>query len=344
MSQQKHWFPGQPYHRKIFDFTKSSLEIKDMPDSFINKDELFMGNTYESDDEEEQYYIIGRNLVDGLYKILPEAENLFDDTPTEPANCCFTRGTRPDETCALFIAGDKIITKVGLNWSNIVCTENITLPMSVAKFSPIVGFMAMDKIIIGYVYQSSEKSDDCTLVFFQYKNGAVSIHHLINFDAGGTPEQCYIHINKNKYALFLSTKNTEGTTIHIGDIDEDGKFTDFTHTLNSKSKFISAAFSQDNSYLFYPDQNGNEHLICTLRLADNSITSTIVYEDYNMLKLATDEIIYGLNKFIDNNKHQGMRLYTTIEILPDSTIEIKEFISPLNGGYLPAEPFSIISA
>lgn len=339
MSQQKHWFPGQPDHRKIFDFTQSSLDIKDMPAAFISQDELFMGNTYESDNEEEQYYIIGRNLVDGFYKVLPGTENLFENTPFDPANCFFTQGTRQYETCALFFARGNALVKVGLNRGQIVSTENIDIPLPVAVFSPVVSFMVMDKLILGYVYQSHAGSGECTLVFLRYENGISSLHHLVPFYTESAPVKCYVHINKNQYALHISTQESATTNIHIGEIDRDGKFSAFSHTFNSSTTFISAAFSQDNEYLFYPDREGNSNFISSLRLADNSITRTPVVEDYNMLKLAPDGKIYGLNKYIVNKDQSNFRLYAAIEILPEGTVEINEFISLINGGYFPAEPF-----
>lgn len=344
MSQQKHWFPGQPGHRNIFDFTHSDMEILNMPDAFISEDETFMGNTYESDDGKEQYYIIGRNLVDGLYKEIPGTENLFDATPAEPANCCFTEGIWPDETCSLFIVRENTLLRCGLSQGELIRTEKTDNFLPVTPFSPVISFRVKDTILVGYVFQASTESKNCTLVLLKYQNGTASYHSLLRFTTLGIPTQCYIHVNKNQYAMFFSVMGQSGTVIYTGDINEEGAFSPFTRTLSSTTTFLSATFSRDNSCLFYPDKYNDNNVICTLQLADNSLTRTTVVEDYNMLKLGPNDKIYGLNKFILNDNQERIRLYATIEFLPDSTVDIKEFISTLNGGYFPAEASQLITA
>lgn len=344
MSQQKHWFPGQPAHRNIFYFTQSTLEIREMPEAFISQDEQFMGNTYESDDGEEQYHIIGRNLVDGFYKELLGSENLLDNTPAEPANCSFTQGTHWDETCSLFITRDDSLIRIGLRRGQVIRTEKIKTSLPVAAFSPVVSFMVMDKLIIGYVCQVSAEHGDYALVFLQYKNGTTSVHQLKIFNTEDALAQCYIHINKNQYALILGDQKGAGTVIHTGEIDENGQLGPFLHTIKSNSTFISAAFSRENTHLFYPYQDDGTHFICALNFSDNSVTRHKVIEDYNMLKLAPDDKIYGLGKYIENESQKNIRLCSAIEILPDSSVEIKEFIAAFNGGYFPADTSPVISA
>lgn len=337
MKQQKHWFPGQPDHRNIFDFTQGELEINSMPASFISKDELFLGSTFENGDGTEQYYIIGRNLVDGLYKNIPGSENVFDNISSEISNCLFVEGDGIIETCALYIASEGSIVKLGLNHGQVVNHDKWDLLLPLADYSPVFNYQVGNDFFIGYIYYTGPVTRQNIVISLKLTRTGYMLDSISPINLEGDFSRCYVHVHSQYYAIVLGLENYKKTLILIGKIDSEGKLQRYEHVVQSESTFISAAFSHDGNYLFYPDTDGLENYICTYNLSDSSILRNKVIDDYNMLKLAVDNKIYGLNRYKNNEAESTMRFYATLEILPDGSIDIKESISQLNGGYFPAD-------
>lgn len=334
MKNQIYWYPGQPNNRVVLDFSSDMLEIDQMPPSFIYEDESFYGNVYSNSDLSKSYSIIGRNVLDKYYKEISGSENILTNVVPEVANCMFVPNIESEIVSLILINENNAIVKYDISENAISSKTNIITKDSPVPNSPIYSYIHNNKLYLGYV--SSLMCDgkfEYYLIVGVLENSSFNPTRKIYFSTFDNPENIYINLGSLNYSVTAFYKEQNYSVIQIGTLS-DGILSDIKDTVICQGEIITPAFDINCKYIMFAETVNGNSTVNYYDLKSMTLHKKSVLENYNMLKLGADKIIYGIN---GGKVNYGSKFMLTVIFNEDVPPDILESYSSFSGGYLPAE-------